>query len=189
MTMPASDSRIAQPAYDRASMVFHWLVAVIVVEQSVTGFLFYRLEFDTSLYNAYYYWHRSLGEVAFMLAVLYVAWRRFRAPVAEWADVRWRATAAILAHRLLLALLVLVPLSKLWRGAYGIGWQFFDFKIAAPFPPHERMAALLSDAHYVTSILLLAVAAVHAVAALWHHHVHKDRLLQRMLPHRPLEPT
>jgi cytochrome b561 len=189
LKMHASNASATLSIYDRTSVAFHWAAAVVVVVQSVTGFLFYQLEFGTPLYNAYYYWHRSLGEVAFILALLYVAWRRFRAPVAGSPDVRWRALAATLAHHLLLALLVLVPLSKLWRGAYGIGWQFFDLTIAAPFPPHEGMAAFLSDTHYVTSVLLLVVAAVHAVAALWHHHVRKDPVLRRMLPLRSRGPT
>ena len=47
---------------------------------------------------------------------------------------------------------------------------------------------LLAEAHEWLAYALIAVVAVHAAAALYHHFVLRDTVLRRMLVRRTLEP-
>jgi len=57
---------------------------------------------------------------------------------------------------------------------------FFD--IASPWPADRALARASKEAHDVLSNALMALAAVHAAAALVHHWFFRDRTLVRMLP-------
>jgi len=169
-------------SYDRLSVAIHWFVFICVVALCVIGFLFYKLDFNSESYNNYYYWHRSIGELVFFVMVLSVCWRSRRPAPPELHDVRWRLRAAKLAQRALIILLITVPAIKIWRGAYGIGWEFFGMKIPTPLPKNVAMGHFLTDAHYYTAIALIALSVLHSLAALYHHYFLKDGLINRMNP-------
>ncbi|WP_250528455.1 cytochrome b [Caballeronia sp. GAWG2-1] len=172
----------ARASYDRLSIAIHWFLFVCVVALCIIGFLFYKLDFNSESYNNYYYWHRSVGEVVFAVMVFSVFWRSRRPRPPELRDVQWRARAAKLTQRTLIGFLIAVPAIKIWRGAYGIGWEFFGIKIPAPLPKNVPMGHFLTDAHYYTAIALIALSSLHALAALYHHYFLKDKLINRMNP-------
>lgn len=168
--------------YDRLSILLHWFIFVCVVALCVIGFLFYKLDFNSDSYNTYYYWHRSIGELVFVVVLVSVLWRFKRPAPPSLDDVPWRTRVAKLTQRALIVLLVAVPAIKIWRGAYGIGWAFFSWSIPAPLPKNVAMGHFLTDAHYYTAISLIALSVLHSLAALWHHYCLKDKLINRMNP-------
>ena len=168
--------------YDRVSIAIHWFVFVCVAALCIIGFLFYELDFKSEAYNNYYYWHRSIGEVVFFVMLFSISWRFRRPSPPELRDVPWRARAAKITQRALVFLLIAVPAIKIWRGAYGIGWEFFGLKISAPLPKNVPMGHFLTDAHYYTAIALIALSVLHSLAALYHHYFLKDHLINRMNP-------
>ena len=96
----------------------------------------------------------------------------------------WMGLGAKLAHLGLYLLLVAVPL-------VGIAVQFARgnplpvfglFDIASPWSADRAFARNLKGIHELLAHGLLALAALHAAAALVHHWVFKDRALTRMLP-------
>jgi cytochrome b561 len=109
-------------------------------------------------------------------------WRFSRPSPPALQDVPWRAGAAKLTQRALVGLLIVVPALKVWRGAYGIGWEFFGLKIPAPLPKNVAMGHFLTDWHYYTAIALIALSVLHSLAALYHHYFLKDGLINRMKP-------
>lgn len=169
-------------SYDALSLSFHWAICALVVVLCALGFLFYKLEFNTPDYNFYYYWHRSLGELTFALVLASIVWRAKRNPPSPFADVHWRSVTASLVKGAIIVLLVVVPLTKIWRGAYGIGWVFFSMQIPAPLPPNKAMGNFLTDTHFYTAIALIVLSGVHSAAAIWHHFLLKDGVLARMMP-------
>jgi cytochrome b561 len=58
------------------------------------------------------------------------------------------------------------------------GWFQFPALVSENHDLHES----LEEVHEVLFILMVAVAVVHIVAALYHHFVLKDSVLRRMLP-------
>ncbi|WP_164708060.1 cytochrome b [Paraburkholderia phosphatilytica] len=183
-SISAQEASHARPkTFDRLSVLVHWTIFILVVVVCILGFLFYKLDYKSSAYAAYYYWHRSLGEIIFVLTIISVLHRTTRNSPGEFPDTRWRAMAARVTKSLLLVLLILVPAFKLWRGAYGpMGWSFFMWHIPGIWPPNASMGKFLTNAHYYSAIMLIALATLHSAAALWHHYVRKDRLIRRMSP-------
>jgi len=179
-----SNSRLRPVSYDLLSILIHWTIFALVVTVCTIGFLFYQLDYKTSqAYANYYYWHRSLGEIIFVLTIISVFRRTTRTPPPDFPDVPWRATAARVTKNLLLVLLILVPAFKLWRGAYGtMGWTFFAWHVPGIWPLNEPLGRFLTAAHYYSALALIFLSALHSLAALWHHFIKRDSLLDRMNP-------
>lgn len=98
----------------------------------------------------------------------------------------WMAVAALVAHILLYALLLMVPLTGIvLQFARGQALPLFGlYDIASPWLRDRAFARSVKEVHEILAHGLLIVAAVHAAAALFHHHVLKDETLVRMLPGR-----
>jgi len=58
------------------------------------------------------------------------------------------------------------------------------FEIASPWVRDREFARSVREVHELLANAILAVAALHAAAALVHHYVLKDATLLRMLPGR-----
>lgn len=94
--------------------------------------------------------------------------------------------AATAAHVALYGLLIAVPLVGIWLAFLrGNAVNFFDlFTIPSPVPVDRAAAGTVQEVHEWLANGLMAIAAVHAAAALWHHFVRHDDVLSRMLPGR-----
>jgi cytochrome b561 len=63
--------------------------------------------------------------------------------------------------------------------------SFFGlFTIPSPVAADRTLGRSVKEIHELGANLILALAAVHAAAALWHHFVRRDGVLARMLPGR-----
>jgi cytochrome b561 len=88
-------------------------------------------------------------------------------------------------HYLLYLLLVVqTGLGFVFRWAQGHPVGFFGlFGIPGPFGAADRPTRHLVHAlHEYVGWAIIIIAALHALAALYHHYVLKDRVLKRMLP-------
>ncbi|MDP3078346.1 cytochrome b [Bradyrhizobium sp.] len=96
----------------------------------------------------------------------------------------WMGLGAKLAHVGLYVLLVAVPLVGIAvQFARGDALPVFGlFDIASPWPADRAFARSLKGIHELLAHGLLALAGLHAAAALLHHWVFGDRTLTRMLP-------
>jgi cytochrome b561 len=129
--------------------------------------------------------HRSLGIAIFALALLRVAWRLVdRTPAWPATMAFWERAAAGAAHLLLYALLFALPLTGwLVSGAQGHSVSFFGLFELPPLQPGADAEAL-EDVHEALFNVLVALAALHAAAALKHQFWDRDGVLARMLPGR-----
>jgi cytochrome b561 len=110
-------------------------------------------------------------------------WWRFEGGVnLPVAGIGWLDRVASLAHKALYALLictVLLGLSNAWVRGDAV---FNLFTIRAFDPAAEGLRSTIEDLHALSANVLLAVAMLHAVAALTHHFMLKDDVLRRMSP-------
>jgi cytochrome b561 len=96
----------------------------------------------------------------------------------------WMGVAAVVAHVLLYALLLMAPLTgSVLQFARGQSVPLFGlYEIASPWVRDRAFARSVKEVHEIFSHTLLFLAALHAAAALVHHHLLKDDTLLRMLP-------
>lgn len=96
---------------------------------------------------------------------------------------RWEQRAASLAHGLLYVLLFAVMAAGyLISTADGRAIEVFGlFEVPATITGIEEQEDMAGEVHLVLAITLISLASGHALAALKHHFIDRDRTLKRML--------
>jgi cytochrome b561 len=87
---------------------------------------------------------------------------------------------------LLYLLLFAVPLTAVfgaWFEGHALNTYLFA-EIPSPLAPSHDLGAWLTEAHELLGDVIIWLAGLHAVAALFHHFVLRDRILVAMLPRR-----
>ncbi|QWG14264.1 cytochrome b/b6 domain-containing protein [Bradyrhizobium sediminis] len=176
--------------YGAVAQSLHWLVVVLVILAWVLGVSDDLLPKGPAR-EAGLYIHITAGLLVIVLTFVRLLWRTVDpSPPAEstefgdWSFAGWMGLGAKLAHFGLYVLLVAAPLVGIAvQFARGNGLPVFGlFEIASPWPADRAFARDLKGIHELLSHGLLALAALHAAAALVHHWVFGDRTLTRMLP-------
>src|SRR4030095_9950257 len=96
----------------------------------------------------------------------------------------WQRTRASMSHKLLVALLLLIPVSGwLYSSATGVQVVYLGLVPLPHLVPKDKMLArLLLGVHVGGNLILFTVVCLHTAAALWHHFASRDETLARMLP-------
>jgi superoxide oxidase len=131
--------------------------------------------------------HRSLGITVFGLTLFRLAWRWHTAIPALPAELPGiQKIAARTAEYSLHVLLLLQPiLGILHTNARGrrIGF-YFVVELPAVIGPDKALAKRAMAMHELIGYVLLALIALHAAAALFHHYLRRDDVLRTMMPRR-----
>lgn len=177
--MPSTSGRYSPPA-----QIFHWLTVLFVLAAWTLGTLGEDLP-RGSIRHLGEFVHILLGETVVMLLVLRLFWRVVTpAPDADAAAGPMAARVAKAMHIVLYGLLLAVPVVgvvMLFHGGEALT-VFGAFDLASPWMKNRELKHDWKEIHEFLANLLLALAALHAGAALVHHYVFRDRALKRMLP-------
>jgi cytochrome b561 len=128
--------------------------------------------------------HKSIGLSLLGLAALRLLWRLGDRRPAPAPMPAWQERAASATHVALYLLMFAIPLSGwLYNSAAGFPLQWFRLvNLPALTAADPGLKAFAHTAHVLGVLLLVAVAALHAAAALKHHFIDRDRTLTAMLP-------
>jgi cytochrome b561 len=176
--------RNTSDSYGLLAIALHWLVALTVVGMFGLGLWMA----DLNLYHPWYHRapdiHKSIGLLLFAIMLLRLGWR-FANPRPRPAPgvSRLEARTAAIAHALLYLLLFAVMIAGyLISTADGRPVEVFGlFGVPATITGIEDQEDVAGDIHLVLAMILVSLAAVHALAALKHHFIDRDRTLLRML--------
>jgi cytochrome b561 len=167
--------------YGAVAQFLHWSTAVFVVLAWVLGQTVDDLPKAVGLFA-----HVSAGLAVLAIVIVRLMWRLVDAPpkaevtpLGVWLDRAGRA-----AHLALYVLLIAVPVVGIVT-QFGRGQPLPLFgltEIVSPWPADRAFARSAKGLHETLSNVLLIIAAIHAVAALGHHWLLRDRTLARMLP-------
>ncbi|TPI12987.1 cytochrome b [Mesorhizobium sp. B4-1-3] len=173
------------PTYASSQKAIHWAVFLLVIG-------LYGLTYVADVFpradpgRAFVWWlHISFGLLLFALVVIRISLRlALGTPSLPLEMSKLERLAARIAHVLLYALLVAIPVLGIVLTWYrGDVLSFFGlFTIPAPVSADRATAGFIRELHSLCANLILILAGLHAVAALWHHYVWKDDVLKRMLP-------
>lgn len=180
----------SSPRYGAMARALHWVLALALTGTFAVGLYMADLPLSpqrVKLYN----WHKWAGVIILMLSVLRLLWRATHRPPAlppaiVTAMPSWQYQAYQATHVGLYALFIAVPL---------IGWAYSS---AAGFPivllgmlplpdfvsPDKALAALIKPWHQISAFALAGLVLLHVGAAIKHHWINKDGLLDRMLHKR-----
>ena len=174
--------------YDARTIILHWTMALVIPLMWVGAHLidwFPRGPLRVDARSV----HITIGAALIVLTAYRIFWRRRRGTILP-ADGTAFGRLAVLGHRLLyllvIAVLLLGLLNTCLRGDDIFG--LFHIPRLGSYGVDERhaLANRVTDQHGLLATALLALAAGHALIALWHHLVVRDDVLRRMLtdPHR-----
>jgi cytochrome b561 len=171
-------------SYDRVLKAVHWSTLLLIAAAYIAIWGSYAVAtkeqeaFLTQL-------HRSLGVTVFVLTVFRLGWRWHARIPSLPADLpAIQKVAARVAEYVLYALLLLQPiLGILYINARGRRVDFFFLGELPPIVgPDKVLAKQAIAAHDIVAYVLLTFIALHAAAALFHHFVRRDDVLNAMLP-------
>ena len=125
--------------------------------------------------------HKSLGMVLGLLVLLRLAWALLRPRVPPLAQGAARQRLASGAHRLLYALMLLVPLAGFLGSVFsGYPIRFYGLLLPQWSGRWDAAKALMAGVHHWSAWALLALAVLHVAATAHHQLVLRDGALRRM---------
>lgn len=172
----------AATSYDRVSIALHWTTALLVVANFVLAETWdWFAEPVTELMEDT---HMSLGVLLTAAVVARVVWRLMPGHAVETINSGWVRLASKFVHYLLYVLLAAqAALGFAFRWGAGRPMEFFGLGIPPLIGEMARAnRRFLRELHEWNGWAIIIIAGLHAAAALYHHYVLKDRVLERMLP-------
>jgi cytochrome b561 len=174
----------SQFRYSPGARAIHWASALFVVSAWTLGLLGDELPRGPARHMGEFV-HVTLGELVVALLVLRLVWRfASPPPPPEPSPGAAAELAAKFGHFAIYALLLATPalgLVTLFHGGEALS-LFGVYDIPSPWPKNRELKHSSKEIHELLAHLLMALAALHAAAALIHHFVLRDRTLKRMLP-------
>lgn len=171
--------------YGGIAMSFHWLTAIVVIALFGLGLWMTDLSYQDAWYQEAPFIHKSVGISLFMLTLLRIVWALTNLkPLPPAGSPLWEQRIAVLVHRLLYVLLIVLMISGYFistadgRGVSVFGW----FEVPALPWAIEEQEDIAGEVHEILAFSLIGLMVLHAGAAFKHHFLSKDNTLRRMLP-------
>lgn len=167
----------------------HWAIAVLVLGLLAVGTVFYFVHHDglvkligESATNTLYTYHKAFGIVVLGLALVNVFFRvLFGSPDYNPPLVWLLRIPSRWTHILLYCGIVAMPIIG-WLGSNAAGHEVHVFKYVLPtlLSQDKLLAENLFWLHGVIGFALMALVALHIVAAFFHAKIARDNVDERM---------
>ena len=162
----SSDLKTTVGKYTYPAIVFHWLLAILIIASFSFGLYMVELPFSPARIKQYN-WHKWAGITILTLSAARLLWRlTHRPPTLNAAIPGWQKKISQATHLLLYVLFFAAPLA---------GWAYSS---AAGFPVVYLGLIALPDLVSPNPELV----TLHILAALKHHIIDRDGLISRMNP-------
>jgi len=176
--------------YTGTAIVLHWVLAIAIITVFAVGLRIGAMPFSPAklqLIN----WHKWAGVTILLLSALRLIWRLTHRPPALPAAIEqgmpgWQRVAYHAVHHLMYVFFFAVPLLG-WAYSSAKGFPIVWFGVV-PLPDlvakNAELADTLKALHGLAAFGLMGLVTLHMAAALKHHFIDRDGLLQRMRPGR-----
>jgi cytochrome b561 len=169
--------------YDPTSLRLHWITAALVLALWCAGETidwFPRGGPRIAVRSL----HILFGVLLGMILCWRIWWRASRGSrfPAAGNELMLRISGAVhvALYFLLIATVILGVANASVRSDTIFGW----FAVPSFAPDNRDLRRQIEDLHSLSANTLVIVAAIHALAGMWHHYVMKDGVLRRMLSAR-----
>ncbi|WNC70393.1 cytochrome b [Thalassotalea nanhaiensis] len=170
-------------SYPLLSKLTHWISAITIIGLFALGYWMVDLTYYSSWYKTAPHWHKSIGILLLFATVARLIYKFKQpkvSPVASHSKLVKKASK--LTHAMLYLMMIVLMISGyLISTADGRAIEVFNwFSVASLgelFTNQEDIAGIV---HKYLAYSLIALAAVHAGAAIKHHVIDKDDTLKRM---------
>jgi len=164
----------------------HWSTLLLLVVAFAAAWTFGRAT-DPAAAEASLLVHRSTGVLLWGLTVIRLGWKHSFGrvvPLPQTVTHLQRAAARANEYGLYI-LLVLQPITGLLQSVLrGKPFPLLGFTVPEILARDRGLTKVFHNIHEISAWVLLALIALHASAALFHHFVLRDGVLRSMLPRR-----
>lgn len=170
--------------YGKASIILHWLMLLLFIAIYACIELREIYPKGSDPREAMKAWHFMLGLSVLPLVAIRLYFKvSAPTPTITPLPTAWQMMSAKLAHIALYVLMIGMPLlGWLLLSAAGKPIPFFGLELPALIEKNKALASSIKELHETIGVVGYYLIALHAAAALFHHHVLKDNTLKRMLP-------
>lgn len=166
--------------YSNTAVAFHWVTALLVVTQAYLGFAF---EDNRGLFV----WHKTLGVTLLLLVAARLIYRLTHRPPPYPPDLgKWERVLGTWNHRLFYLILIVLPIGGLLAVSGRAKGPTTDLAGGLQFPVipgvSKALGGTAGELHAALALFLLALVALHVLAALKHRFVDKIPASGRMPP-------
>lgn len=180
--------------YGAVAMTLHWVLAAAILFMLWLGLTMTSLDETDPRTFPLFQLHKSIGLTILTLSVARLAWRLANpVPPLSATMPRWERVSARAVHVLFYVLMIAIPLlgwatvssaalavPTTWFGLFE--WPHMPFLADLPRAEKRMIERPLAGVHGALALSMLALALLHAAAALKHHFRDRDDVLKRMLP-------
>ncbi len=169
--------------YGIVSILLHWLSAVTLIFLFALGVYMTGLGYYDEWYHKGPALHISLGILIFFATLLRLLWRKTNTTPQDLSPGKAANLTAKLIKIFLYILIFIVAISGyLITTAEGQAADVFGWiGVPASIELEANQVDLAGEIHEYAAWLIIIIATLHAVAALLHHFVFKDKTLKRMI--------
>jgi superoxide oxidase len=174
----------ARPPFDTLTITLHWTTLLIVLSLFGSGLLYGQVE-ERSWAPPLLQVHRSLGVMIWTLTVFRLLWRvtGARFPAFPVSMTPLHQLSARLSEYGLYALLLIQPATGLAQTILrGRAFELFTWSIPPLVARDVALVGIFRSAHEIGAWCLFVLAGLHAAAALVHHFILRDDVLEAMAP-------
>jgi len=171
-------------SYDNVAIALHWITALLVIANFTLAQTWDW--FAKPVKGLMEGTHMSFGVLLTIVIFARLIWRVMPGHQMSSLEAGWVRISSKATHYLLyLLLLAEAGLGFAFRWGAGRPMEFFGLGIPPLIGEIARpLRRELREFHEWIGWAIIVIALLHAAAALYHHYVLKDRVLERMLPGR-----
>lgn len=170
--------------YSRQQIIFHWL-SLLLITITYAAIEMKGLVPKSSPWHDYLKLiHFNAGCLVFITMLIRLILRKYNeAPAIIPTPPQWQLRLSTLVHKLMYASFILLPiLGIIVLTVAGKQWALFGVHIPEIMVPDKVTAKSIKEIHETIANIGYFLIALHAGAAIYHHHIVKDDTLKRMLP-------
>lgn len=167
--------------YGFISRFNHWLIALVMIGMFISGMVMANGPFDREISGAIRDWHKPVGVLVLIYGVWRIVWRIAQGTPRDASVMpRWQVITATATHRGLLAMVVIMPLSGIFKSIYN-GREVNTFGLVIPAQEKVKwIANLAGEVHEIAAWAFILLLVLHIGGALKHHFINRDPTLRRM---------
>ncbi|WP_321324169.1 cytochrome b [Thiomicrorhabdus sp.] len=170
-------------SYGWISILFHWVVAVLVIAMFALGLWMVSLDYYSTWYHTAPDIHKSIGVLIMAGMLIRLFWNLFNSKPKPLGQSKRLNSVANIVHFVLYVLVFALGVSGYLISTaeshpiYVFNW----FDVPALIEPIKDQADKAGEIHEWLAFILIGLVSIHAIAALKHHFWDKDNTLKRML--------